>query len=86
MPPSRLTAMLDGERAITVDTAIRLGKAVGTSAEIWMGLQASHDLVVARRGLPADPSGARRLATVRKVLPGSGRRIVRGIRAKRRTA
>ena len=48
VPPNRVTAILAGERGITADTAIRLGKATGTSAEMWLGLQASYDLEVAR--------------------------------------
>ena len=49
VPANRLTAILAGSRAITADTAIRLGKATGTTAEMWLGLQASHDLEVARQ-------------------------------------
>jgi addiction module HigA family antidote len=49
VPANRLTAILAGRRTITADTAIRLGKATGTSAEMWLGLQASHDLETARR-------------------------------------
>lgn len=49
VPANRLGAILDGERAITADTAIRLGKAIGTSAEFWLGLQTGYDLAIARR-------------------------------------
>ena len=49
VPPNRLSVILAGARAITADTAIRLGKAMGTSAEFWLGLQTSYDLEVARR-------------------------------------
>jgi addiction module HigA family antidote len=49
VPANRLTAILAGNRSITADTAIRLGKATGTTAEMWLGLQASHDLAVARQ-------------------------------------
>ena len=49
VPVNRLTAIMDGRRAITADTAIRLGKALGTSAELWLGLQADYDLEVAMR-------------------------------------
>jgi addiction module HigA family antidote len=49
VPANRLGAILDGKRAITADTAIRLGKAIGTSAKFWLGLQTGYDLGIARR-------------------------------------
>jgi addiction module HigA family antidote len=48
VPANRLGAILDGKRAITADTAIRLGKAIGTRAEFWLGLQTGYDLAIAR--------------------------------------
>ena len=39
------------QRAVTADTALRLARALGTSAELWMTLQAEHDLERARREL-----------------------------------
>ncbi|HEC14755.1 MAG TPA: addiction module antidote protein, HigA family, partial [Rhodospirillales bacterium] len=38
-------------RAITTDTALRLGRYFGTTAEFWVNLQARHDLDVANRNL-----------------------------------
>jgi len=49
VPRNRLTGILNGKRAITADTALRLGIYFGTSAEFWLSLQASHDLRIARR-------------------------------------
>jgi addiction module HigA family antidote len=49
VPANRITEILNGTRAITSDTAVRLGLRLGTSAEFWMNLQASHDLEEARR-------------------------------------
>lgn len=49
VPLNRVTAILAGRRAITAETAIRLGKALGTSAEMWLGLQADYDLETANR-------------------------------------
>jgi addiction module HigA family antidote len=49
VPVNRVTAIAKGRRAITADTAIRLGRALGTSAEMWLGLQAACDLAAARR-------------------------------------
>jgi len=49
VPPGRISAIVNGRRAITADTAMRLGRYFGTSAEVWMGLQADYELRVARR-------------------------------------
>jgi antitoxin HigA-1 len=49
VPPNRISEIVSGKRAITADTALRLGKYFGVSAEIWLGLQADYDLRVARR-------------------------------------
>ena len=49
VPRNRLTGIINGSRAITADTALRLGIYFGTSAEFWLALQASHDLKLARR-------------------------------------
>jgi addiction module HigA family antidote len=48
-PVSRIAGIVKGERAITADTALRLARFFGTSAEMWLGLQADYDLRVARR-------------------------------------
>ncbi len=48
-PVSRISGIVKGERAITADTALRLARFFGTSAEMWLGLQADYDLRVARR-------------------------------------
>jgi addiction module HigA family antidote len=49
VPRNRVTAILNGNRAMTADTALRLGIYFGTSAEFWLSLQASYDLNRARR-------------------------------------
>ena len=46
--PMRISEILRGKRGVTPDTAIRLGKALGTSPEYWLKLQAYYDLEVAR--------------------------------------
>ena len=51
VPVNRITAILAGRRAITADTALRLGRYFGTSAEFWLNLQQHHDLEIARREL-----------------------------------
>ena len=49
VPVSRIAAIIKGERAITADTALRLGAYFETSAEMWMNLQSAYDLRRARR-------------------------------------
>lgn len=44
VPPRRINEIVLGKRGITADTALRLSKALGTSAEFWMNLQASFAL------------------------------------------
>jgi addiction module HigA family antidote len=51
VPPGRIIDILNGKRAISADTALRLGRYFGNDAEFWMQLQAQYDLAVARQGL-----------------------------------
>jgi addiction module HigA family antidote len=51
VPPGRISAIVNGKRAITADTALRLGKYFGVSPQTWMGLQAEYDLRVAQRDI-----------------------------------
>ncbi len=48
VPANRISEIVAGRRSITADTALRLSKCFGTSAEVWMGLQKDYDLRVAR--------------------------------------
>jgi antitoxin HigA-1 len=49
VPVSRVAGIIKGERAITADTALRLGAYFGVSAEMWLNLQSGYDLRQARR-------------------------------------
>ena len=49
IPPGRISAIVNGKRSITADTALRLSKYFGVSSELWLGLQAEYDLRIARR-------------------------------------
>lgn len=49
VPTNRVTEILNGQRAITGDTALRLGHFFGTSAEFWLNLQSLYELRVAER-------------------------------------
>ena len=54
VPTNRITHILNGQRAITGDTALRLGHFFGTSAEFWLNLQKIYELRVAEREIGAD--------------------------------
>ena len=48
VPRNRITEILHGDLAIIADTALRLGRFFGVSAEFWLGLQLDYELEVAR--------------------------------------
>jgi len=48
VPPRRINEIVLEKRGITADTALRLARYFGTSAEMWTGLQADYDLRLAR--------------------------------------
>jgi len=63
VPSGRITDILNGRRSITADTAVRLGRYFGSSAQFWLDLQGQHDIgrverergsKIARRVRPAD--------------------------------
>jgi addiction module HigA family antidote len=49
VPTNRVTQILNGTRAITGDTALRLGHFFGTSAQFWLNLQSLYDLRLAEQ-------------------------------------
>ncbi len=69
VPANRITAILRGERAVTAETAVRLGRYLGTGAALWMNLQTAYDVsvveatqgaVISREVLPASPASSGR--------------------------
>ena len=52
VPQNRVSDIVRGRRGISADTALRLARAFGVSAEFWMNLQQHHDLIVARGNAP----------------------------------
>ncbi len=48
VPSNRISAIVNGSRGVTAETALLLGRRFATSAELWMNLQTAHDLAVAR--------------------------------------
>ena len=49
VPRTRIERIAGEETAVTADTALRLGKALGTSAQLWLNLQNDFDMRTARR-------------------------------------
>jgi antitoxin HigA-1 len=63
VPSGRITDIINGRRSITADTAVRLGRYFGNSAQFWLDLQSQFDIAevnrdhgaeIARRVRPAD--------------------------------
>ena len=48
VPVNRITAIINGDRGVTADTALRLGHWFGTSPEYWLNLQKLYELRIAR--------------------------------------
>ncbi len=51
VPSGRITSILNGKRAIMPETALRLGRFFGNSAQFWLNLQARYDLLIVEREL-----------------------------------
>jgi addiction module HigA family antidote len=51
VPAHRIYEIVHGKRAITADTALRLGQYFSVSAEFWLNLQAHYDLIAAQEVL-----------------------------------
>ena len=51
IPANRLTEIVNGRRSISADTALRLARYFGTSAQMWVNLQAKYDLDAAEDAL-----------------------------------
>src|SRR5438445_13860727 len=49
VPVNRITGIMNGQRGVTADTALRLGHWFGTSPEYWLNLQNLYELRVARK-------------------------------------
>jgi addiction module HigA family antidote len=51
VPSGRITSILNGKRAITPETALRLSRFFGNNAQFWMNLQTRYDLVMTERNM-----------------------------------
>ena len=49
VPPNRITAILNGTRSITADTALRLARYFNTTPQSWLNLQKNYELEIAKR-------------------------------------
>jgi addiction module HigA family antidote len=49
VPAGRITDILNGRRSVTADTAVRLGRYFGNSAQFWPDLQSQYDIAVVER-------------------------------------
>jgi addiction module HigA family antidote len=76
VPTNRVTEVINGKRAITADTALRLARAFNTSARFWMNLQVLFDLRT------ADSAEAAKILT--KIAPVHRAAIVPALPARRR--
>ncbi len=65
VPANRITQILKGGRAITGDTALRLGHYLGTSPQFWLNLQSLYDLRVAEQKVGGE---VQRLPTLRQTV------------------
>jgi addiction module HigA family antidote len=54
VPTNRITGILNEERAVTADTALRLGHWFGTSAEMWLNMQKLYELRLAEQEVGAE--------------------------------
>ena len=68
VPTNRIDEILNGQRSVTGDTALRLAHFFGTSAEFWLNLQKIHELRLAER----------KIGTVLKALPTLADAAARG--------
>ncbi len=71
VPPDRITEILNGRRSVSGDTALRLGRFLGTSGKFWLNLQNLYELRLAEQKsgpaiarLPTLRSGSHLEATV----------------------
>jgi antitoxin HigA-1 len=64
VPQNRISEIIKGHRIVTTDTAIRLGKFFGTSAQFWLGLQNDYDIMEAKRKLKKDYNKIKQIQNV----------------------
>jgi len=66
VPTNRITSIVNGQRAVTGDTALRLGHFFGTSPQFWLNLQVLYDLRVAEEAVGRQIRSLPTLTAVRR--------------------
>lgn len=56
VPSGRITDIINGRRSISADTAVRLGRYFGNSAQFWLNLQGQYDIAIIERDKGVDIS------------------------------
>lgn len=74
VPTNRITAIINGQRSVTGDTALRLGHFFGTSAEFWLNLQKLYELRLAEAKVGREVRALPTLTAARKAADGDRRR------------
>jgi addiction module HigA family antidote len=74
VPPNRITEILNGQRAVTGDTALRLGHFFGNSPQFWLNLQATYDLRLAEEKAGGAIRSLPRLKRTARTIAGDGSR------------
>jgi antitoxin HigA-1 len=69
---NRIYLIIEGKRSITADTALRLGKFFGTGPELWLNLQKSYELDVARQEADRSIETITPYRTIEAVQPAMG--------------
>jgi addiction module HigA family antidote len=67
VPTNRITGILNGQRAITGDTALRLAHFFGTSPEFWLNLQSLYELRIAQKKVGKSIKALPRLKNLERV-------------------
>lgn len=73
VPVTRVSEIVRGRRGVTADTALRLGRFFGTTAELWLALQSEYDLRIARRDF--EESIRVRVVPLKAVRPAASREV-----------
>ena len=69
VPPNRISEIVNGKRAITVDTALRLQRYFKIEAQFWLNLQSEHDLRTIKRKIWSDIE--------RRILPAQDMQVIK---------
>ncbi len=83
VPPRRINEIVQGQRSVTADTALRLAKFFGTSEMFWLNLQARYDLELQKRKIAPILSSVRSLTQLRKSSTATTRAVRETVRAAR---